>query len=57
MQKAAEDLRNEAKKKQEEKENYITERVKPVSTDGLGEGRGRFLPCDGGVLHLIFAWF
>ena len=38
MQKAAEDLRNEAKAKAEEKERYINERVTPLKADGLGEG-------------------
>lgn len=38
MQKAAEDLKNEAKAKAEEKERYINERVEPLKADGLGEG-------------------
>lgn len=38
MQKAAEDLRNEAKAKAEEKERYINERVGPLSLEGKAEG-------------------
>lgn len=38
MQKAAEDLRNEAKAKAEEKERYINERVGSLSTEGKSEG-------------------
>ncbi|CAC5408179.1 TNNI1 [Mytilus coruscus] len=38
MQKAAEDLRNEAKAKAEEKEKYINERVGPLSIEGKAEG-------------------
>ena len=38
MQKAAEDLRNEAKAKAEEKERFINERVTPLKLDGLGQG-------------------
>ncbi|XP_005099501.2 troponin I [Aplysia californica] len=37
MQKAAEDLRNEAKAKAAEKEKYINDRVAPLKTDGLGQ--------------------
>lgn len=39
MAKAAEDLRNEAKAKAEEKERYINERVPPCDTQGKGQGR------------------
>ncbi|XP_064603851.1 trichohyalin-like isoform X12 [Liolophura sinensis] len=35
MQKAAEDLRNEAIKKAEEREKYINERVEAINTEGL----------------------
>ncbi|XP_052066859.1 trichohyalin-like isoform X3 [Mytilus californianus] len=38
MQKAAEDLRNEAKAKAEEKEKYINERVGHLSIEGKAEG-------------------
>lgn len=38
MQKAAEDLRSEAKAKAEEKERYINERVAPLKAEGLGQG-------------------
>lgn len=38
MQKAAEDLRNEAKAKAAEKEKYINDRVAPLKTDGLDDG-------------------
>jgi hypothetical protein len=38
MQKAAEDLRNEAKAKAEEKERYINERVGVLSLEGKAEG-------------------
>lgn len=38
MQKAAEDLRNEAKKKAEEKEQYINERVPILKTEGMNQG-------------------
>ena len=39
MAKAAEDLRNEAKAKAEEKERYINERVPPCDTQGQDKGR------------------
>lgn len=39
MAKAAEDLRNEAKAKAEEKERYINERVPPCDTQGKDKGR------------------
>ena len=38
MQKAAEDLRNEAKAKAEEKERYINERVGVLNLEGKAEG-------------------
>lgn len=41
MQKAAEDLRNEAIKKAEEREKYINERVEAINTEGLRQGRHR----------------
>ncbi|CAG5120152.1 unnamed protein product [Candidula unifasciata] len=37
MQKAAEDLRNEAKQKAAEREKYINEKVPPVKTEGKGQ--------------------
>ncbi|PVD33977.1 hypothetical protein C0Q70_05239 [Pomacea canaliculata] len=37
MQKAAEDLRSEAKAKAEEKERYINDRVAPLKAEGLGQ--------------------
>ncbi|BFZ15805.1 hypothetical protein BsWGS_18842 [Bradybaena similaris] len=37
MQKAAEDLRNEAKQKAAEKEKYINDKVGPIKTDGKGQ--------------------
>ncbi|ESP00797.1 hypothetical protein LOTGIDRAFT_200673 [Lottia gigantea] len=43
MQKAAEDLRNEAKKKAEEKEKHINDRVEPLKVDGLSQGGLRTL--------------
>ncbi|KAK6184528.1 hypothetical protein SNE40_001828 [Patella caerulea] len=43
MQKAAEDLRNEAKKRAEEKDTYINERVEPLSIDGLSQRDLRLL--------------
>lgn len=39
MAKAAEDLRNEAKAKAEEKERFINERVPPCDTQGKDKGR------------------
>uniref|UniRef100_A0A0L8H1Q7 Uncharacterized protein n=1 Tax=Octopus bimaculoides TaxID=37653 RepID=A0A0L8H1Q7_OCTBM len=39
MQKAAEDLKNEAKRKAEEKERFICERVEPLITEGLNEAQ------------------
>lgn len=39
MQKAAEDLKNEAKRKAEERENFINSRVDPLTTDGLNEAQ------------------
>jgi len=39
MQKAAEDLKNEAKRKAEERENTINSRVEPLATDGLNEAQ------------------
>lgn len=38
MQEAAEDLRNEAKAKAEEKERYINKRVTPLNVSGIGQG-------------------
>lgn len=38
MQKAAEDLRNEAKAKAVEKEKYINEKVPPLKTEGMVQG-------------------
>jgi hypothetical protein len=49
MAKAAEDLRNEAKAKAEEKERYINERVPPCDT--AGKGQGRLLNKHGAVQH------
>lgn len=43
MQKAAEDLRSEAKAKAEEKERYINDRVAPLKAEGLGQGNFVFL--------------
>ena len=43
MQKAAEDLRNEALAKAQEKEQYINERVTPLQADGLGQGKQIYL--------------
>jgi troponin I len=37
MQKAAEDLRSEAKQKAAEREKYISDRVGPINTDGKGQ--------------------
>ena len=37
MQKAAEDLRNEAMQKAAEKEKYINDRVPILKTEGLGQ--------------------
>jgi len=39
MQKAAEDLKNEAKRKAEERENTINSRVEPLALDGLNEAQ------------------
>ena len=38
MQKAAEDLRNEAKRKAEEKEKYINAQVPELNTTGMNQG-------------------
>uniref|UniRef100_A0A0X3NY02 Troponin I n=1 Tax=Schistocephalus solidus TaxID=70667 RepID=A0A0X3NY02_SCHSO len=37
MQKAADEMRNEMKRRQEEKENYLRSKVQPLSLDGLDD--------------------
>nr|VZI30816.1 unnamed protein product [Spirometra erinaceieuropaei] len=37
MQKAADEMRNEMKKRQEEKENYLRSKVQPLALDGLDD--------------------
>ena len=38
MQKAADEMKAEMKKRQEEKENYLRSRVQPLQLDGLDDG-------------------
>lgn len=43
MQKAADEMKAQMKKRQEEKENYLRSKVQPLSIDGLDDGRSNVL--------------
>lgn len=43
MQKAADEMKAEMKKRQEEKDNYLRSKVQPLQLDGLDDGMIRSL--------------
>lgn len=54
MQKAAEDLKNEAKAKAEAKEKYINDLVPMFSTDGKDIGRGAWPWSSWQITFMLF---